>query len=366
MPIIRPGLRLVDIGYAFLSSTVFSGASIMRDSKRPHSGRRRILGGSAAALLAGASTVSKPLFAQERYPSRPLRIVVGFAPGGPTDIQARRLAAKLAPLLGQSVVVDNKPGAATTIAVAEVARAAADGYTLYFGGSGAYATTPLTVPNLPYDPVTDLAPIALVGEEQIAIAVHPSIAANNLTEFVALVRAQPGKFAFASSGAGNITHLTGELLKNRAGNIGLTHVAYKGAAPAVNDVLAGHVAAVIGGLGSVYSHHRAGKLRVLAITSERRASYAADIPTSAEAGMPGLISGSTLALLAPAATPPAAIDTLAQAVARVMADAAHLQEMRQASIEPITDSTPTRAGTLLKRELEMWAQLVRSTGLKLE
>ena len=144
------------------------------------------------------------------------------------------------------------------------------------------------------------------------------------------------------------------------------HVAYKGAAPAVNDVLAGHVAAVIGGLGSVYSHHRAGKLRVLAITSERRASYAADIPTSAEAGMPGLISGSTLALLAPAATPPAAIDTLAQAVGRVMADAAHLQEMRQASIEPITDSTPARAGALLKRELEMWAQLVRSTGLKLE
>jgi tripartite-type tricarboxylate transporter receptor subunit TctC len=338
----------------------------MLNSKRLNTGRRRILYGSAAVLLAGTVTESGISFAQERYPSRSLRIVVGFAPGGPTDIQARRLAARLAPILGQNVVVDNKPGAATTIAVAEVARSAGDGHTLYFGGSGAYATTPLTVSNLPYDPATDFSPIALVGEEQIAIAVHPSIAANNLTEFVALIRAQPGRFAFASSGAGNITHLTGELLKNRAGNIGLTHVAYKGAAPAVNDVLAGHVAAVIGGLGSVYSHHQAGKLRILAITSEKRASYAADIPTSAESGMPGLISGSTLALLAPASTPAAVVDALAQAVKRVMADTVHLQEMRQASIEPVTDSTPAGARALLRREIDMWAQLVRSTGLKLE
>lgn len=321
--------------------------------------RRLILGAAAASSLPSLS------FAQAQFPSKAIRIVVGFAPGGPTDIQARRLAARLAPILGQNVVVDNKPGAATTIAVAEVARAPADGYTLYFGGSGAYATTPVTLPSLPYDPLKDLAPIALVGEEQIAIAVHPSIPANTLGELVALVRSQPGKYAFASSGAGNITHLTGELLKNRAGNIGLTHVAYKGAAPAVNDVLAGHVAVVIGGLGSVYPHHKAGKLRVLAITSEGRASYAPDIPTSAESGMPGLISGSTLALLAPAATPSAIIDAIAQGVAKVMSDPAHLQDMRQASIEPVTRSTPASTRALLAREIEMWANLVRSTGLKL-
>jgi tripartite-type tricarboxylate transporter receptor subunit TctC len=291
--------------------------------------------------------------------------VVGFAAGGPTDIQARRLAARLSPILGQSVVVDNKPGAATTIAVAEVARAVADGYTLYFGGSGAYGTTPVTMPSLPYDPVKDLAPIALVGEEQIAIAVHPSVSARNLSEFIALVRAQPGKYAFASSGAGNITHLTGELLNSRAGQLGLTHIAYKGAAPAVNDVLAGHVAAVIGGLGSVYPHHKAGKLRVLAITAERRASYAPDIPTAAESGMPGLISGSTFALLAPAATPPAAIATLSGAVSKALTDPAYLQEMRQASVEPVIGSTPASTGALLNREIRMWADLVRSAGLKL-
>lgn len=323
-------------------------------------GRRRLLSG--AAVVAG---LPGSLLAQDRYPSRSVRIVVGFAPGGPTDIQARRLAARLSPILGQSVVVDNKPGAATTIAVAEVARAAPDGYTLYFGGSGAYGTTPVTMPNLPYDPVKDLAPVALVGEEQIAIAVHPSIPARNLTEFIALVRSQPGKYAFASSGAGNITHLTGELLNARAGQLGLTHVAYKGAAPAVNDVLAGHVAAVIGGLGSVYPHHKAGKLRVLAITSERRVSYAPDIPTAAESGMPGLISGSTFAVLAPAATPSAVINTLAGAVSKALTDAAYLKEMRQASVEPVTGSTPSSTGALLNREIRMWAELVQSTGLKL-
>lgn len=333
----------------------------MSESKAPNLTRRLWLAASTTGLfLPGA------LFAQERYPSRAIRIVVGFAPGGPTDIQARRLAARLSPILGQSVVVDNKPGAATTIAVAEVARAPADGYTLYFGGSGAYATTPVTLPSLPYDPLRDLAPIALTGEEQIAIAVHPAVPAATLGELVALIRANPGKYSFASSGAGNITHLTGELLKHRAGNIALTHVAYKGAAPAVNDVLAGHVAVVIGGLGSVYPHHKAGKLRVLAITSESRASYAPEIPTSAESGMKDLISGSTLALLAPAATPPAIVDALAQAVSRVMADPVHLQEMRQASIEPVTGSTPASTRALLVREIEMWAQLVRSTGLKLE
>lgn len=333
----------------------------MRESQAPNLHRRLWLAASASGLALPAIA-----FAQDRYPSRAIRIVVGFAPGGPTDIQARRLAARLSPILAQSVVVDNKPGAATTIAVAEVARAPADGYTLYFGGSGAYATTPVTLPSLPYDPLRDLAAIALTGEEQIAIAVHPGVPATSLAELVALVRANPGKYSFASSGAGNITHLTGELLKHRAGNLALTHVAYKGAAPAVNDVLAGHVAVVIGGLGSVYPHHKAGKLRVLAITSQSRASYAPEIPTSAESGMKDLISGSTLALLAPAATPPAIIDALAQAVSRVMADPVHLQEMRQASIEPVTGSTPASTRALLVREIEMWAQLVRSTGLKLE
>jgi len=332
----------------------------MRTSKAPDLHRRLWLAASASSLVAPAIA-----FAQDRYPSRAIRIVVGFAPGGPTDIQARRLAARLSPILGQNVVVDNKPGAATTIAVAEVARAPADGYTLYFGGSGAYATTPVTLPSLPYDPLRDLAPVALTGEEQIAIAVHPSVPATTLGELVVLVRANPDKYSFASSGAGNITHLTGELLKHRAGKLALTHVAYKGAAPAVNDVLAGHVAVVIGGLGSVYPHHKAGKLRVLAITSESRASYAPEIPTSAESGMKGLISGSTLALLAPGATPSAIIDALAQAVSRVMADPAHLQEMRQASIEPVIGSTPASTRALLVREIGMWAELVRSTGLKL-
>ena len=333
----------------------------MRQQSKIHAGRRFFLG--ASALCLGAAAL--PAQAQAPYPSQPIKLVVGFAPGGPTDVQARLFARKLAPLLGQTVVVENKPGASTTIAVTEVARAAPDGYTLYFGGSGAYATTPLTIPQLQYDPRSSFAPIAMIGEEQIAFAVHPGVPARTMAELADQVKANPGKYSFASSGHGNITHLTGELFKQKAGGLDLIHVAYKGAAPAVNDVVAGHLGVVVGGLGSVYPLHKDGKLRVLAITSENRASYAPDIPTAAESGVKDLISASTLVLLAPAKTPAAVVERLDSAVAQALAEPSYQQEMRQSNVEPITGSTPAKTDALLKRELDQWANLVKASGISL-
>jgi len=307
---------------------------------------------------------STPAVAQSDFPLRPIKIIVGFAPGGPTDVQARLLARKLSPILNQTVVIENKPGASTTIALSEVARATPDGNTLSFGGSGAFATTPVTMASIPYNPKTAFEPIAMTGEEQIAFAVNPSLPVKTLAEFVELAKQNPGKYSFGSSGQGNITHLTGELLKLRTGNIKIEHIAYKGAAPALNDVLAGHVQMMVGGLGSVYPMHQNGKLRVLAITSKDRVSYAKDIPTAEEAGVKDLIAGSTFVLLAPAKTPKNVIQKLNQAVNEALKEASYQQDMRAAYVEPILGSTPASTQQLLDTELALWKNLVEKSNLK--
>ena len=307
---------------------------------------------------------STPAVAQSDFPLRPIKIIVGFAPGGPTDVQARLLARKLSPILNQTVVIENKPGASTTIALSEVARATPDGYTLSFGGSGAFATTPVTMASIPYNPKTAFEPIAMTGEEQIAFAVNPSLPVKTLAEFVERAKQNPRKYSFGSSGQGNITHLTGELLKLRTGNIKIEHIAYKGAAPALNDVLAGHVQMMVGGLGSVYPMHQNGKLRVLAITSKDRVSYAKDIPTAEEAGVKDLIAGSTFVLLAPAKTPKNVIQKLNQAVNEALKEASYQQDMRAAYVEPILGSTPASTQQLLDTELALWKNLVEKSNLK--
>ena len=307
---------------------------------------------------------STPAVAQSDFPLHPIKIIVGFAPGGPTDVQARLLARKLSPILNQTVVIENKPGASTTIALSEVARATPDGYTLSFGGSGAFATTPVTMASIPYNPKTAFEPIAMTGEEQIAFAVNPSLPVKTLAEFVELAKQNPGKYSFGSSGQGNITHLTGELLKLRTGNIKIEHIAYKGAAPALNDVLAGHVQMMVGGLGSVYPMHQNGKLRVLAITTKDRVSYAKDIPTAEEAGVKDLIAGSTFVLLAPAKTPKNVTQKLNQAVNEALKEASYQQDMRAAYVEPILGSTPASTQQLLDTELALWKNLVEKSNLK--
>lgn len=321
-----------------------------------------------SASILSTATMAPVIAAQDpsNYPNKPITVIVGFAPGGPTDVQARMLANKLGPILGQTVVVENKPGASTTIALADVARAKPDGYTVYMGGSGAYATTPLVMQGLTYNPATSFAPITMVGEEQIAVAVHPSVPAKNISELLDLAKKNPGKLAYASSGHGNITHLTGELIKHAAGSLDLVHVAYKGAAPAVNDAVAGHVDVIIGGLGSVYPLHQDGKLRVLAITSTKRVPYADDIPTISEAGVQDVNASTTLVLLAPAGTPEQVVTRLDEAVKEVIKQPEYQAAMRAAYVEPITDSTPANTADLLTRELDQWKSLVDASGIDVQ
>lgn len=326
--------------------------------------RKAALWNAVFAILALVFTSASS--AQTSYPERPIRLLVGFSPGGPTDVMARRVVSRLEPMLGQSIVVENKPGASTTIAMAHLARATPDGYTLYFGGSGAYATTPLTKPDLSYDVNKDFTPIALAGAEQLAFAVNPSVPAQTLDELVAAIKANPGTYSIGHSGAGNITHLTAELLKHEAGGIDLVAVAYKGAAPAVVDILAGHIQVTIAGLGSLYQHHKAGKVRILAIADTERTVLAPEIPTAAEAGFPGVVATSTFALIGPAGVPEAAVAKLSDAVNRVMADEAFQKEILTASVAPTPPSTPESTAAFLSEELAKWRDLVKNAGLEFE
>ena len=331
-----------------------------------HCSKRTVLRALLAAGTLTAALSPVPGGAQTRYPEKPIRMLVGFAAGGPTDVIARKLSAVIGPILGQSVVVENKPGASTTIATADLVKSAPDGHTLYFTGSAALTITPLSIPNLSFDVARDIAPVALVAAEQLAIAVHPSVRARSLKELAALIKASPGKFSFGSSGTGNVGHLTGELFNQQAGGLDMQHVAYKGAGPAMQDVLAGHVPVLAAGLGSMYAQHQAGKLVVLAVTDDRRSSIAKDIPTSAEAGFPGLLTTSVFIVLAPAGTPAAVVDTVHKAIAQAMTNEEFLKEMRQATVEPIVGSTPAATGRFITGELAKWANLVKTTGIKLQ
>ncbi len=220
-------------------------------------------------------------------------------------------------------------------------RAKPDGYTIYFTGSAALTITPLSMPGLPYDVARDIAPIAMVAAEHIAIGVNPSVPAKNLKELAALVKAAPGKYNFASSGTGNIGHLTGELFSLQAGNLDMPHVAYKGAGPAMLDTLARHVPILAAGLGSMYTQHQLGKLVVLAVTDKKRSTIAGEIPTSAESGFPDLLTTSLFVLLAPAGTPAPVIARLNDVIQKALREEIFLSDLRAATVEPTASSRPT-------------------------
>jgi tripartite-type tricarboxylate transporter receptor subunit TctC len=281
-------------------------------------------------------------------------------------VLARKLAQRLTPLLGEAVVVENKAGAAGTIGCVEVARAKPDGYTLLMGTTGTHAINPSTMVNPRYDAVRDFAPIALLGTQPFSIAVYPGLPAQTLRELVALAKANPGKYAYASAGAGGIAHLTAELFKLQAGDLDITHVPYKGGGPAMQDVLAGHVQIFSDSFSTTYPQHKVGKLRVLAMTGEKRSASAPDIPTAIEAGVPGLVSSTAGILLAPANTPPAVIDTLYRAVAKALADEGFLKDLEALSIDPVTDAGPEKTAQFIRSEIARWAPIIKATGTRME
>jgi tripartite-type tricarboxylate transporter receptor subunit TctC len=328
-------------------------------------GRRTLLGyGAATAAMIGASgLVASPARAQNAYPTRPIKLVVGFAAGGQSDILGRKLAARLVPILGQPIVVENRVGATATLATAHVANAEPDGYTLLLGGASASVMAPLIMPGITYDPIKDFSSVALLTSAMMSISVHPSVPVETLPQLVALVKANPGKYTYASSGIGGSDHLAGELFKLEAGLPRLEHVPYKGAAPAIQDAIAGHVPVLCTTLSSILPHVQSGRLKLLAVTGPQRSPMVPDVPTAVESGYPGVVAETFNFLTAPARTPQPVIDRLSQAASEAMSDAEFLADLQRASFATVSNSNPEKTNQFLKDEIAKWRRVVEAAKL---
>ena len=307
--------------------------------------------------------VVAPAFAQPNYPTKPLRIVVSLPPGGSIDLTARIVAEKLQPSLGRPVVVDNRPGAGGTIATDIVAKSAPDGHTLLVT-SVAHTINPSFYPKLPYDPVADFAPVTLLTSVHFALAVHPSLPATSVKEFIAVARARPGAVTFASAGHGQSQHLAMELLKSMA-RVDLVHIPYKGAGQFVPALVAGEVASVIGAINSLLPHVQTGKLRLLAMAGNRRTPLLPNVPTIAEAALPGFGLDNWSGLLAPAGTPHTVIDRVNAEIAKALGDPQVTARLAPQGIEVIT-STPEEFHAQMKAGIVKWAKVVKDAKIKLE
>jgi tripartite-type tricarboxylate transporter receptor subunit TctC len=288
-------------------------------------------------------------------------MVVGFTPGGGTDIMARLIASKLPEVLGQPVVVENRPGAATNIANEMVARSAPDGYTLLVATS-VVAINMALYKKLPYDTVRDFAPVSLFAESPNVVVVSNKVAARTLQELVALARARPGVLNYSSAGSGTSQHMSGELLKLRTGT-DIVHVPFKGTAPSLTAVMGGDVDISFANIPAIIQHVRAGRLRPLALSGDRRSELMPEVPTVAEAGVPGGTVGVWYGVLAPAATPREIVDTLATAIVKI----AHSPDMKQRLVEQGAEavgSTPEAFGKLLREEVVRWTEVVNAAGIK--
>jgi tripartite-type tricarboxylate transporter receptor subunit TctC len=315
---------------------------------------------AAVFALAGAAL---PVEGADSYPAKPLRFIVGPGPNSGTDIVARALAQKLTERLGQSVIVDNRTGAGGTVAIALVAKAAADGYTLLFV-SGSLVIHPALYRKLPYDPVRDLAPITLIGVVPQVLVVHPSVPARNLRELVALAKGRPRSINYGSGGVGSTGHLAGALLESMAG-IRLTHVPYKGAGPAAVDVIAGQIEMLFTSAVNSLQHSRSGRIRALAVTTAKRSTAMPDVPTFAESGLPGYELMTWYGLLAPAGTPREAIERLNREVAAVVKLPDVLARLAADGVEPAANS-PEQFAAQIKVELARIAKIVRDANIQVE
>ncbi|WP_218510416.1 tripartite tricarboxylate transporter substrate binding protein [Variovorax sp. dw_308] len=323
--------------------------------------RRSLIAAAIGATFLASSGLA---LAQDAYPSKPIKIIVGFAPGGSADMAARLMAEKLGAELKQPIIVDNRAGAAGNIGAEAVARAAPDGYTLLLAAAAQIVINPALYRKMTFDPVKDLAPISLVQNEHNLMVVTPTIGVKNLAEFIAYAKANPDKVTFASPGNGSPAHLAGELMNQMAG-LKMVHVPYKGTAPAITDLLGGNVTMAIDNMPPYLPQVKAGKLRALAVASERRATAAPDIPTVSEAGLPGYVVTAWKGLMAPAGTPRPIIDKLHAAVAKVLAMPDVQKRMIDMGAEP-AGNTPEQFAQFIQAETKKWGALVKSTGTVLE
>ena len=310
-----------------------------------------------AALWAGAAP------AQPAYPDKPIRVIVPFPAGGSSDVSARMVLDHVARSIGQPIVVENRAGASGRIGAAAAAKAPADGYTLLLVNS-ASQTVPaaLSVNPPPYDPVKDFSPISRLVDIPLTLMVNPKLPIHSLPELIAYARQHPGQLAIATPGVGTVTHLSGEILKAKTG-IDIRFIHYRGDAPAVTDAIGGHVSGIIIGGGD--SHHKSGALRAIGVTSRERSSRLPEVPTFAEAGVPGYEVVGWNGLAAPAGAPAAVIGTLHQAVAQALGDPA-LREQLAANGYQSAPSTPQQLAELIKSELTTWREIGETAGIRLE
>ena len=303
-------------------------------------------------------------FAQGAYPSKPVRMVVGFPPGQATDIVARAVAQKLTESLGQSVYVDNRPGAAGIIGTEVAIKAGGDGYTLLMSSSGPLAVNPGLYSKLPYDPVKDLAPITVIATVPLFLVAHPSLAANNVRELIALAKQRPGQINYASGGSGVTNHLVMEMFKSAAG-IDLVHVPYKGGPPALTDLMAGQVSVMFETGPGALPHVRSGKLKALAAGSLKRSAAMPELATVAEQGIPGFDGVAWIAFAAPAGTPKPIVDRLHAETVKILA----LPEIRERLVslgtEPV-GNTPEEFSAYLRSEIAKWGKVVKESGAKVD
>jgi tripartite-type tricarboxylate transporter receptor subunit TctC len=300
--------------------------------------------------------------AQDSYPSKPVRIMVSFAAGGPTDTVARVMGAKMAELLGQPFVVENRAGAGGNIGADVVAKAPPDGYTLLMATVSTHAINPGLYKNMPYDPVRDFAPVGQVGVTPIVLAVHPSVPAKDVQDLVALLKANPRKYSYGSSGMGSILHLCGEAFKSSAGALESVHVPYRGSAPMMGDLVGGQISWAFDALPTVLPQAQAGAIRVIGAGMASRARALPDLPTLQEQGVSGFECYTWNAILAPAKTPPGTVARLSEAINRALADAAVFKRLQEVGVDPTRGGTPEKLGEFIKAELAKWAPIIRASG----
>ena len=316
------------------------------------------------AVIALALTTLSAAAADSNYPMHPVRLIVGYPPGGTTDIAARLVGQRLGPLLKQTVVIDNRAGASGTIATSIVLKAEPDGHTLSFAASPEVAIYRALMKNPPYDSLQDFAAVTLVGRVPFMLVLHPSVAANSVKELIALARAKPGSLNFASFGNGTSNHLVGEAFRAAAG-INIVHIPYKGSAPAITDLLGGQVQMTFDTVPVVLPQVRAGKLRALAVATPKRSALAPEVPTMDEAGIAGFTGGTWFGVLAPARTSAAIVERLNKEISTILRAPDVVQTFNERGIEPVGNSAADFR-TFIETESRRWLKVAQDAGVKPE
>ena len=312
-----------------------------------------------AALFAAA--VASAAFAQA-WPTKPIRFIVPYPPGGTSDILARTIGEKLGTALGQTIVVENKPGANGNVGADYVAKASPDGYTFLLADIGAIAISPSVYPSLPFDPVKNFTPVTMVAYSPHILVVHPSVPAKSVAELVALAKSKPGKLNYAASSTGSAPHLAGVEFAQRA-KIDWNYIPYKGGAQAITDVVGGQADLLFNGMLATYPNVKGGKLRILAVSSANRLASIPDVPTVAESGFPGFETGSWQGILAPPGTPSEIVAKLGSEVQKILATPEMKERLAGQGAE-VRVTTPAELGTFIARERDRWAKVVKESGVK--